>query len=215
MYLEKLVVGPLSANCYIVGDDNTREAAVIDPGGNGRDIQDACSRERLKLIAIVNTHAHFDHVVALNELRRATHAPVMLHADDVTLLGQAKANAAMLGFAMLQPSPPDRLLRDGDRVHVGELTLQVLHTPGHSPGGICLLCGTSVFAGDTLFKNSIGRTDLPGGNYAALMASIQEKLLILPATTIVYPGHGEKTTIGEERQLNPFLRPLTTGRWQV
>ena len=215
MILHTLTVGPLGVNCYLVGDDKTREAIVIDPGGNARDILDTLRREQLKTVAIVNTHAHFDHVIALTEIRAQTHAPFYLHADEVNVLAGAQLGAGMFGFAMPQPAPAERLLHEGDQVQVGSIALQVLHTPGHTPGGICLWHDDHVFVGDTLFQGSIGRTDLPGGDYGTLMRSIRDKLLTLPDETVVHPGHGEPTTIGAERQLNPFLRPLITGQWTV
>jgi len=215
MILETLVVGPLGVNCYIVGDDKTREAIIVDPGGNARDIFDTLRREQLEPVAIVNTHAHFDHLIALTELREKTGVPFCLHVDEVKVLANTQLGAGFFGFAMPQPKPADRLLRDGDLVQFGASALKVLHTPGHSPGGICLLGDKFVIAGDTLFQSGIGRTDLPGGDYATLMASLRDKLLTLPDDTLVYPGHGEATTIGEERRLNPFLRPLATGRWSV
>ncbi len=215
MILETLVVGPLAVNCYLVGDEQTREAIVIDPGGDARAIFETLKREKLKLVAIANTHAHFDHVIALTELRALTGAPFCLHADDAPLLAAAHQSAALFGFRLASPQPADRWLRAGDAVQAGAFALRVLHTPGHSPGGICLLGERAVFVGDTLFAGGIGRTDLPGGDYATLMASIRAQLLTLPDATLVYPGHGEPTTIGEERQLNPFLRPLATGRWDV
>lgn len=215
MFFEQLVVGPLSVNCYIIGDDQMREAIIVDPGGNARDILDTLRREQLKPVAIVNTHAHFDHLIALAEVRQRTGAPFFIHVDEAPILASASLGARMFGFVMTQPKPAERLLRDGDQVYVGTLALRVLHTPGHTPGGICLLGDGWVISGDTLFQAGIGRTDLPGGDYATLMASIRDKLLTLPDTTLVYPGHGDSTTIGEERRLNPFLRPLLTGRWQV
>lgn len=215
MLIETLVVGPLGVNCYIVGDPKTRDASVIDPGGNARDILDTLRRERLNLVAIVATHAHFDHLLALDEVRAATHAPFCLHADEVPMLASANIGARMFGLAFRTPPPADRLLHAGDTVRVGELALRVLHTPGHSPGGMCLLHDKHVFVGDTLFQGGIGRTDLPGGDYGTLLRSIRDKLLTLPDDTLVYPGHGDATTIGAERQLNPFLRPLRTGEWNV
>lgn len=215
MILETLVVGPLGVNCYIVGDEKTREAIVIDPGGNARDILDTLRREQLKLVAIVATHAHFDHLFALAELRAATRAPFLLHADEAPVLASASIGARLFGFVFGQPAPAERLVRAGDVVRVGEIALQVLHTPGHSPGGMCLLHDKSVFVGDTLFQGGIGRTDLPGGDYGTLLRSIRDQLLTLPDDTTVYPGHGDATTIGEERQLNPFLRPLRAGEWYV
>ena len=215
MILQTLLVGPLGVNCYILADETTREAMVVDPGGNARDILNALQHHRLKVTAIVNTHAHFDHILALNEIRATTHAPFMLHADEVPVLAAAKASAASFGMGISPPAPADRLLKDGDTVVVGALLFKVLHTPGHTPGGICLLEEKNVFVGDTLFQGSIGRTDFPGGDYATLMSSIRDKLLPLADDTIVYPGHGTSTTIGEEKQLNPFVRPLITGKWVV
>ena len=215
MILETLVVGPLAVNCYIVGDENTREGIVIDPGDDVRDIIGAIRKHQLKVVAIVNTHAHFDHVGALNEIRDFTSAPFMLHADEVQMLGSAQMSAAMFGLSIDNPKPVDRLLREGDQIGAGSIVLTVLHTPGHTPGGICLLEGQHVFVGDTLFQGSIGRTDFPGGDYGVLMASIRDKLLPLPDSTVVHSGHGAATTIGEEKQLNPFVRPLMTGRWNV
>ncbi len=215
MILETLVVGPLAVNCYIVGDEQTREVLVIDPGGNARDLLDVLRRHRLHVVAIVNTHAHFDHLFALNEVRAATGAPFWLHADDAPILAAAQASGALWGMYVAQPAPADGWLKEGDEVRAGAVTFRVLHTPGHSPGGICLLSDQVVFTGDTLFQFGIGRTDFPGGDYATLLRSIRDKLLTLPDDTIVYPGHGDATTIGAERQGNPFLRPLVTGQWQV
>lgn len=215
MILETLVVGSLGVNCYIVGDDKTREAIVIDPGGNARDILAAIQKQQLKVIAIVNTHAHFDHVGALHSIRAETGVPFILHEDEVAMLQAAQSSAAMFGLAIPPQAPPERLVRDGDHVDVGNISLQVLHTPGHTPGGMCLLYEKHVFVGDTLFQGSIGRTDFPGGDYGTLMRSIRDKLLPLPDDTIVHPGHGGATTIGEEKTLNPFLRPLMTGQWNV
>lgn len=215
MILETLVVGPLGVNCYIVGDDKTRQVVVIDPGGNAREILDTLRHGRLTPVAIVATHAHFDHLLALDEVRAQTRAPFLLHANEAPVLATATIGAQFFGFAIPQPAPADRLLHEGDEVRAGSIALKVLHTPGHSPGGICLLRDQCVFVGDTLFQGGIGRVDLPGGDYAALMRSIRDKLLTLPDDTAVYPGHGDATTIGEERQLNPFLHPLRTGRWTV
>jgi hydroxyacylglutathione hydrolase len=213
--LETLVVGPLTVNCYIVGDENTREGIIVDPGDDAREIIGAINKHQLKVVAIVNTHAHFDHVGALNEILDFTGAPFMLHADEVQMLGSAQMSAAMFGLSIDNAKPVDRLLREGDQIGAGSIVLKVLHTPGHTPGGICLLEGQHVFVGDTLFQGSIGRTDFPGGDYGALMASIRDKLLPLPDSTVVHAGHGAATTIGEEKQFNPFVRPLMTGRWNV
>src|SRR5574341_395800 len=210
MILERLVVGPLGVNCYILGDDAAREAFVIDPGGNARDILNALQQHQLKVSAIVNTHAHFDHVVALDEIRAATGAPFMIHVDEADMLAKAQASAALFGLAIPLQKPADRLLHEGDELNAGKISLKVLHTPGHTPGEICLLNGKNLFVGDTLFQGSIGRTDFPGGDYGTLMRSIRDKLFPLPDDTVVYPGHGPSTTLREEKALNPFLRPLMT-----
>ncbi len=215
MILETLVVGVLAVNCYLLGDESTREGIVIDPGGDPRKIIDAIKAVQLHVVAIVNTHAHFDHVGALNEVRDFTRAPFMLHVDETPILAGAQMSAAIFGMSIAQPKPADRLLRDGDAVSAGAVTLKVLHTPGHTPGGICLLADKCVFVGDTLFQGSIGRTDFPGGDYGTLMGSIRDKLLPLPDDTAVYSGHGAATTLGEEKRFNPFLRPLITGQWTV
>jgi glyoxylase-like metal-dependent hydrolase (beta-lactamase superfamily II) len=215
MILKKLLVGPLGVNCYILGDEKTREAIVIDPGGNAHAILASIQKHQLKVNAIVNTHAHFDHVGALHALRAETGAPFILHEDEVAMLRGAQSSAAMYGLSIPPQAAPDRTVRDGDRIECGDIALTVLHTPGHTPGGICLLQAKNVFVGDTLFQGGIGRTDFPGGDYMTLMTSIRDKLLPLPDDTIVYPGHGAQTTIGEEKLLNMFLRPLITGQWMV
>ncbi len=213
--LETLVVGPLAVNCYILGDEKTREGIVIDPGDDARDIINTIKTLQLKVVAIVNTHAHFDHVGALDEVREYTDAPFMLHEDEVAILDAASASAAAFRIRISISKPPDRLLHEGEEIRAGSIVLKVLHTPGHTPGGICLLEGSHVFVGDTLFQGSIGRTDFPGGDYGTLMGSIRDQLMPLPDETIVHPGHGPATTMGAEKQSNPFLRPLVTGKWDV
>lgn len=215
MIHETLVVGPLGVNCYLLGDEKSHHGIVIDPGGNARDILAAIQKHKLKIVAIVNTHAHFDHVTALHTIRADTGAPFILHEDEVAMLRAAQSSAAMFGLSIPAQAPPERTVRDGDRIDCGEIALTVLHTPGHTPGGMCLLHKKQVWVGDTLFCGGIGRTDLPGGDYAVLMRSIRDKLLPLADDTVVYPGHGAATTIGEEKLLNMFVRPLITGEWNV
>ncbi len=205
LLIETIVVSPLAVNCFVVGDAQAREAIVIDPGGDARKILTTLERLGVSVTAIVNTHAHFDHVGAVTAVRAATRAPFLLHAEDAMLLQYAQQSAAMFGLAVSQPAPPDKFVQEGDVVTVGALALRVLHTPGHTPGGICLLSDKHVFVGDTLFQGSIGRTDLPGGDYATLMQSIHTKLLPLPDDTVVYTGHGPATTIGAEKKMNPFV----------
>ena len=208
MILQTLQVGPLSVNCYIVGDEHTREVIVIDPGGDVRVIALALTQARARVVAIVLTHAHFDHVMGVAGLKEETGAPLMVGEEEAPFLTMAKGQAAFFGLSVPTPPPPDRLLRDGEEIRVGALRLRVLATPGHTPGGICLSEGENkiVFSGDTLMRGGVGRTDFPGGSMEALLQSIRTKLLTLPPETIVYPGHGTVTTIGEEKMLNPFLR---------
>ena len=205
MQLSRLVVGPLQVNCYIVHDEKTKEAIVIDPGDDGREILDLIREKGLKVRYIVNTHAHFDHVGANKLLKDATGAELLIHEADSGLLSTTANHARM--FGMTAPSSPkaDRYVKHGDVLTVGALTLTVLHTPGHSAGGISLAGDGVVFTGDALFAGSIGRTDLPGGDLMTLITSIKTNLMTLPDETVVLSGHGPQSTIGEERRENPFL----------
>ncbi len=204
MLIRPMPVGPLQANCYILGCEQTRQAAVIDPGGDGDRILMALAKEGLKVAAILNTHGHFDHVGGNNALKSATGAPLMIHRQDAPMLIHLAASAAAWGLQAENSPEPDRLLEDGDSVTFGTITLQVLHTPGHTPGGISLYTPGVVFVGDTLFAGSIGRTDFPGGDFDTLIDAIRTKLFILPDETVVYAGHMQKTTIGQEKRYNPF-----------
>lgn len=208
MRIQHFTIGPLETNAYLVVDEGSRQALIIDPGLESEDIYGVIRDEGLVLSAIVNTHGHFDHVCGNAFYKAKTGAPVLLHREDVTIMKQAAEQALAFGFQVPTPPPPDRLLTEGDEVVVGGSRMRVLHTPGHTRGGICLYREGIVFVGDTLYAGSIGRTDLPGGSYDVLIASIRTKLLSLPDETTVYPGHGPPTTIGEERVHNPFL----TGR---
>lgn len=207
MIVKKLVVGPLATNCYIVGSESSKEGMIIDPGAEANQILSSVKDTGLDIKFIVLTHSHIDHIGALKEVKEATGAEVAIHTDDAQALkGQEPSLGAMFGLSYPSPPPPDRLLGDGESIDIGNLRFSVLHTPGHTPGGICLLGEGIVFSGDTLFNYGVGRADLPGGSYSQLMDSISTKLMTLPDTTIVYPGHGPDTTIGTERQGNPFLR---------
>jgi hydroxyacylglutathione hydrolase len=209
MILRGFPVGPVGANCYIVGGGDTQDVFVIDPGDEADRILETLTRLNVRPIAIVNTHGHFDHLQAVDAVRRATGAPFWIHEAERETLDQGPARAKMLFGIDLPPSPtPDRWLTEGDRLAVGNLTLTVRHTPGHSPGGVCLVGDGVAFVGDTLFAGSIGRTDLPGADLATLLASIARVLLPLPDETACYPGHGPETTIGDEKRTNPFLAPL-------
>jgi glyoxylase-like metal-dependent hydrolase (beta-lactamase superfamily II) len=208
MIVKMLVVGPFASNCYVVGSSSTKDGIIIDPGAEAERILKTVQQTGLSISLIVATHAHMDHVDALQAVKERTNAQFALHeAEKELLCGGGMRVVQSLGLSPYQSTPePDRLLRDGDRIDVGDLHFEVLHTPGHSPGGICLSGHGVVFSGDALFNFGIGRTDFPGGSYERLMKGIHEKLMVLPDETIVYPGHGPATTIGDERRGNPFLR---------
>lgn len=205
MRLWTRALGPFASNCYIIACPTTGEGAVIDPGVPDPWIKRVLSQEGIKVTAIILTHGHVDHIGGVEWVRSFTGAPIWIHADDVPMLGDAALNgSAFFGEPITAPAP-DRLLAEGDVAAVGTLRFDVLHTPGHSPGGICLYTPGHLIAGDTLFAGSIGRTDLPGGNFEGLIDSIRTKLLGLPPETAVYPGHGPSTSIGDEKEYNPFL----------
>ncbi|MEX1297669.1 MAG: MBL fold metallo-hydrolase [Desulfotignum sp.] len=206
MIIKKLEVGPIMANCFILGCEDTREAVVIDPGDDADRILMTLAREELTVKYLIDTHGHFDHVGANRRMKEVTGAKLAIHPDDVPMLAQLSRSAASFGLTAENSPEPDLLLQEGDTVNFGNITLKVIHTPGHSRGGICLYTPGHLFAGDTLFAGSIGRTDLPGGDYDTLIASIKQKLLILPDDTRVYTGHGPETTIADEKRMNPFLR---------
>jgi glyoxylase-like metal-dependent hydrolase (beta-lactamase superfamily II) len=195
----------LATNCYIIGSEQAGEGMVIDPGGGAKQIMQAIGDLKLDIKFIVLTHGHIDHLDALAEVKVATGAEFCAHADDTRFI-QERPLHSKLGVDYPELPIPDKWLNDEESINVGDLQFLVLHTPGHSPGGICLLGQGVVFTGDTLFNNGIGRTDLFGGSYGQLMNGIHTKLMVLPDETIVYPGHGPDTTIGAERRVNPFLR---------
>lgn len=204
MIFKRVVVGPFASNCYIIGSESSKEGMIIDPGADAGKILDSVRDLGLDIKIILITHGHIDHVTALKEVKDATGAETLIHTDDAQALQDGRQ--AMLFGVSYPVSPPDRLLKDGDSVDVGDLHFTVLHTPGHSPGGICLAGEGVVFSGDTLFNFGIGRYDFPGSSGTQLMESIRTKLMTLPDDTAVYPGHGPDTTIGTERRGNPFLR---------
>jgi hydroxyacylglutathione hydrolase len=203
--IKRLVVGSLSANCYIVGSEATREGLVIDPGGNAADIFQAISDSGLDIKVIVLTHGHSDHIAALYDVQDRTGAEVAIHTADAEFLRGRGSFSTMFGISYKTPAEPDRLLNEGDFIDIGDLHFLVLHTPGHTPGSICLLLDNKIFTGDTLFYRGIGTTLMPGSSRRQLIDSIQKRLMVLPDNTTVYPGHGRETTIGAERQNNPFL----------
>lgn len=205
MIIKTLAVGPIMANCFIVGCEQTRAAAVIDPGDEADRILLALADQRLTVTQIINTHGHFDHVGANQRLKKATGAPICVHALDAPMLAQLSRMAAMWGMSAENSPAPDRLIDEGDRIVAGSLSFQVIHTPGHTPGGVSLMTDGHLFVGDTLFAGSVGRTDFPGGDFETLKASIQKKLFVLDEGLRVHTGHGPDTTIGEEKRHNPFV----------
>jgi glyoxylase-like metal-dependent hydrolase (beta-lactamase superfamily II) len=226
---EILPVGMLQCNCHVVGDAVTREAVVIDPGDDVNAILEIISRHGLKVRAILITHAHIDHVGGLKKMREATGAPVLMHQADLRLYQAMELQAQFLGVATPEITDVEEFLREGESIKWGNYELRVLHTPGHSEGSVCLYLPREtnvlleasspripitapgpgiLFAGDTLFEGSIGRTDLWGGSMKEIMRSLKTKVLALPDETIVFPGHGGKTTIGVERETNPFLQGI-------
>jgi glyoxylase-like metal-dependent hydrolase (beta-lactamase superfamily II) len=203
--IRRVVVSHLSANCWVAGTDASGAGLVIDPGGNAESIKRAIAEARLDIEMIVLTHGHSDHIAALYEVQAGTGAAVAIHVEDADFLEGRGSVSSQFGISYRTPHPPDRLLRDGDVIEAGGLRLTVLHTPGHTPGSICLLSGHKVFTGDTLFRRGIGTTLMPGSSRPQLIDSIRTRLMSLPDETIVYPGHGRETTIGDERRDNRYI----------
>ena len=204
MIIEKVVVGPFATNCYIVGDESTKEGIIIDPGDEAKKILKRVNELGLDIKLILLTHGHIDHAGALKEVKEAINAEVAIHIDDANF-ERYRSSCLVLGLFYPHPPAPDRLLKDGDTLDIAGMRFEVLHTPGHTAGGICLLRDGVVFSGDTLFNCGIGRSDLPGGDHSQLLESIHGRLLVLDDATVVYPGHGDDTTIAAERKGNPFL----------
>ena len=205
--IDTFPVGPLQCNCTILADPRTREAIVIDPGDEAERILRALESEKLSAVALLHTHAHLDHITASRAVKEATGAPIRLHAGDRPLYDALPEQAAFFGFRADAPAEPDTPLADGEVIRFGSYALRAIHTPGHTPGSTCFaLEGDSpvLFSGDTLFRRSIGRTDLWGGDTDAILASIRRRLFTLAGDTAVVCGHGPDTTIEEEKKGNPF-----------
>jgi len=209
MEIVQLETGAMKVFCYLVSCPTTHEAAVIDPGGDEERILTAAAARGLTIRLIINTHGHPDHTLGNARLREATGAPIVMHGDDARWISSPEAAAAFASLGLPFSPPPDRIVSDGENLPLGTTALTVLHTPGHSPGSICLLSEGNLFTGDSLFVGAAGRVDLPGGSFDTLLASLAAKLLPLPDTTVIWPGHDygdtPTSTIGREKQENPYL----------
>jgi hydroxyacylglutathione hydrolase len=207
MIQKGLTVGLLEVNCYVLGDEETKEAVVIDPGGDEDEILEVLNYHQFQLKLIIDTHGHFDHVDANQPLKVATGAQIAIHEADAQMLAKPSAEAMFFTGNRVRLSEPDILLKEGDVLTFGKYRLRVLHTPGHTPGGISLVLEghTYVYVGDLLFAGSIGRTDFPGGDFDALINAVRTKIFPLGDNYSVFPGHGPVTTVGQERRYNPFF----------
>jgi len=208
MLVKALVVGPIQANCFIIGDERSKEGAVIDPGGDAKAILKAVRLMELKVKYLIATHGHFDHTGAVGELLEELKCEFLAHEGDLPFITCTKQSAARWGFDMPDTPKPSRFIKDGDVLSIGKMELKVISTPGHSPGSVSIYVpkAHALFSGDTLFAGSIGRTDLRDGKMEDLIESIRSKLYTLPDDTVVYTGHGESTTIGDEKVGNMFVR---------
>jgi len=208
MKIKTLIVGPIETNCYLVYCSETKEGAVIDPGDEAEKIINSIDNLGISIKYIINTHGHHDHIKANKQVKNVTGAEILIHASDASMLTDPSKNLSHYMGQNITNLAADRELSDGDLIKFGNITLKVLHTPGHTPGCISLLSTTEkiCFTGDTLFNGSVGRTDLPGGNYKTLINSLKEKLVRLSNEVKIYPGHGPSSSIGEEKAINPFLK---------
>ncbi|MDR4497968.1 MAG: MBL fold metallo-hydrolase [Candidatus Scalindua sp.] len=205
MIIKNVVVGPLEVNCYIIGCEESREAAIIDPGGDADEIIRVIQNEGLKPEFIINTHAHFDHVGAVRAIQEHFKIDFLLHKDDLFLIEHLDEQVMQFGLDRVAKPEVNKFVKNGDNVSLGKMTIKTIHTPGHTPGGVCYYVDNNVFVGDTLFAGSIGRTDFPGSSYEQLIHSIKENLFPLGDSVVVYSGHGPSTSIGNEKTHNPFL----------
>ncbi|MDZ7264619.1 MAG: MBL fold metallo-hydrolase [candidate division KSB1 bacterium] len=205
MVFETIAVGPLGVNCYVIGCEKTRWGAVIDPGDDAQLILDSIKRHQVNVQYILLTHGHVDHLAHLSKIRQETGAAFLMHRDDTFLMKGLLAQALMFGLPNPGNPKPDRFVSDGEEIDLGDLTIRVLHTPGHSPGSVTYFVDKKLFVGDLIFAGSIGRTDLPGGDYETLIRSVQDKIFSLDPKIEIYPGHGPATTVGHESRTNPFF----------
>lgn len=210
MRVERMILGAVATNCYFAVNEDTKETVIVDPADSAQRISEKISGEGLQLKAILLTHGHGDHMLAAEELRNRFGVPVFACCEEETLLGNPQQNLTTALFGRPVTLKADRWLRDGEKIEEAGFCFQMLATPGHTPGGCCYYeeSAGALFSGDTLFCGSVGRTDFPGGSMGTLIRSVEEKLMVLPDETIVYPGHEEETTIGAERRSNPYLRGL-------
>jgi hydroxyacylglutathione hydrolase len=208
MILKGLVVGPIGANCYIIGNEGSKDGAIIDPGGDVERILQVAKEIGLEIRFIIATHGHFDHTAAVKQLKEELDVDFLLHRDDLLFVQRSKKSAQKWGIVIEQVPDPDRYIEHGDVLKLGALELRIIHTPGHSPGGISIYIETEnvLFSGDTLFNGSVGRTDFDGGSMEVLVRSIKERLFTLPDSTVVHTGHGTQTTIEYEKMHNFFVR---------
>ena len=207
MIFETIVVGELGVNCYLLADSQTKEGVVIDPGAEPERILSAVRKSGMKVVAVLNTHGHFDHIGGNRKVTEATGAPLMINKEDGPFLSRASTSAKMYGLNADDSPGPSSYLAEGDLIHFGGHEIRVIHIPGHSPGGCCFYLEKDgiLISGDSLFAESIGRTDLPGGSQTQLVGAIRTKLMTLPETVKVFPGHGPSTTVGHEKKHNPYL----------
>ncbi len=206
MFLKRLVVGSLESNCYLVADEETKEGIIVDPGAEGERILQTVTQEGIIPLYLINTHGHIDHIGANGYLKeRIEGIKIGIHEADARMLINADENLSNFAGEAVTSPPADFFLKEGEEITVGKTRWKVIHTPGHTLGGICLLGEGNIITGDTLFAGSVGRTDLPGGSMELLMKNLREKLMTLPDDTVIHPGHGESSTIGRERESNPFL----------